>query len=98
MKNDKKMVERISWDEFRETGLLLFVNSFLHIFGLSIVVEIQDGAVVNAYPARCRFRGFDTGTVEKAHGQLAEYIWLNAVEFTQDAIRECPSDGTDGAE
>lgn len=28
--------------EFRESGLLLFVNTFLHIFGWVIVIEMDD--------------------------------------------------------
>lgn len=38
-----KFIEEKTWDEFRETGLLYFVNSFLQIFGWSIVAEYEKG-------------------------------------------------------
>jgi hypothetical protein len=28
------------WSEFRSTGLLLFINQILHVFGWAIVFEI----------------------------------------------------------
>ena len=40
-----------TWKEFRENGLL-FVNTFLHIFGWCIVIECDDDGDYRAYPAR----------------------------------------------
>ena len=33
MSKKKPMVVKKSWSQFRETGLVVFINSFLHIFG-----------------------------------------------------------------
>lgn len=72
----KKVIERKSWEEFRTTGLLHFVNHFLHIFGWSIVAEIEPDTnkVINVYPARVVFRGFDEKSTEKAYIALSEYM------------------------
>lgn len=49
-----------TWDAFRKTGLLRFVNSFLHIFGWCLVFEFDEetGLVTRVYPARCSYDGF----------------------------------------
>lgn len=53
------MVEKKGWKEFRDTGLLWFINSILHLFGWAIVIAInEDGEITDAYPARVKFRGF----------------------------------------
>jgi hypothetical protein len=65
------MITEKSWSEFRKTGLLLFVNSFLHIFGWVLVYETENDRM---YPARTKFRGFDNKDVEEAHIKLADYM------------------------
>lgn len=82
----RKMIARMSWDDFRKTGLLLFVNSFLQIFGLSIVLVIRDddGTAVDAFPARNRFRGFDEKDTTEAYQKLNKYIKRNAKRFCKD--------------
>ena len=64
------MISEKSWDEFRASGLLWWTNRFLHLFGWSLVVEIDDNTVplgghpsiaenvTRVYPAHCKFRGF----------------------------------------
>ena len=37
------MVDEKSWKEFRESGLLWFVNTILHTFGWALVAELEDG-------------------------------------------------------
>ncbi|MBM9546104.1 hypothetical protein JWG40_03700 [Leptospira sp. 201903074] len=80
-----------TWDEFIETGLFLFVNSFLHIFGWAIVVEydgdINNRSVKKAYPARTKFRGFSEGKVEDAYLRTAEYLKQNSAKLL-DEIKE----------
>lgn len=63
------------WKEFRETGLFLFVNSFLHIFGWAIVlVEEDDGSVSSVYPARVNFRGFSEESNDKAYDRVTAFM------------------------
>lgn len=52
------MVNKKTWQEFKDTGMLWFANTILHAFGWSIVCEMENGEVINAYPARVAFRGF----------------------------------------
>lgn len=72
-----KMIQEISWEEFQSTGLLLMVNSFLHIFNLAIVFEREvdyPHRVVRVYPAKCAFRGFSENLVSEAYEKLAKYM------------------------
>lgn len=81
------MIERKSWEEFRNTGLLLFVNSFLHIFGWSIILEIDDefdGGAVTVYPARVGYRGFNPESVDLAYKRVAAYMEENGSELRKE--------------
>lgn len=80
-----KMVERRTWDELREAGLLLFVNQFLHIFGWAIVVVINKGVVTDSYPARVKFRGFSKDRASEAYIKLSEYMDNNAEELLKES-------------
>lgn len=79
------MVNKKTWEEFRSTGLLLFVNQFLHIFGWAIVFEIEDDNVVGVYPARVKFRGFDSGLVSNAYCDISEYMHKNHEKLLNEA-------------
>lgn len=83
---EKKMVEEKSWDTFRDAGLLFFINQVLHIFGWAIVVEIDDNtkAVVRAYPARVRFRGFDNDSVTESYKRLTRYLFANVNSLLEE--------------
>lgn len=78
------MVTKKSWDEFRNTGLLLFINSILHVFGWAIVVDVENDKVIDAYPARVKFRGFDEKSVEDSHIKIADYLKNNINELNQE--------------
>lgn len=58
-KNEQSIptLEKKTWEDFRNSGLLRFVNMFLHIFGWAIVLNF-DKKGVTAYPARCDYDGF----------------------------------------
>ena len=45
--NKKEPVTKKTWTEFREIGLLWFINTILHMFGWAIVVEVDNGEVIN---------------------------------------------------
>lgn len=63
-----------TWNEFRDTGLLLFINTLLHIFGWSIILEVNKDTVINAYPARVKFRGFTEDSMLLAYKKITEYM------------------------
>ena len=60
------------FDEFRETGLLMFVNIFLQIFRWSIVIEYNpiDNSY-KMYPKKVNFAGF----TEESQDRNFEKIW-----------------------
>jgi hypothetical protein len=72
------MVERRTWEEFREAGLLWWVNRALHLFGWAICCEVTDsietGTVLEAYPARVKFRGFDHNDEAEQFKLLTRHI------------------------
>lgn len=69
------MIERRSWDEFRNAKLLWWVNRLLHWFGWSIVVEADEsGKVVEVYPARVDFTGFSEEDEREGFLGLLDYL------------------------
>lgn len=80
----KNNIEPRTWEDFRKTGLFLFINSILHAFGWVIVVQIDDGRVTMAYPARTKYRGFDHATTTEAHEKIANYLAENAPNFPNE--------------
>lgn len=70
-KNLKNELTPISWDAFRSTGLLAFVNGFLHIFGVAIAFDKSTGM---AFPARTKWRGFSNEAWTKAYRKLSNYM------------------------
>lgn len=54
----EQMVTRKTWKEFRECGLLWWINMLLHTFGWSVVINVEDnGDITEVYPACVKFRG-----------------------------------------
>lgn len=80
------MLERKSWEEFRETGLLLYINQILHVFGWAITVELDEkGNTTNVYPARVKYRGFDTKNVSKSYLKISNYLKKNIDDLVDEA-------------
>jgi hypothetical protein len=95
METKRQMVFQKSWEEFRATGLLWWINHTLHLFGWSIVVEAelnQDGKPTNeitkVYPARVKFRGFTEKDTEQGFITLTDYMKRNAPELFAETIEE----------
>jgi len=82
---EETMITKRTWKDFRSTGLLLFVNMFLHIFGWAIVADIKNENVIRVYPARVKFRGFSVESEEKAFIKLSEFINKNSSELLKEA-------------
>jgi len=75
----KPMVHRNSWQGFRETGLLWWVNRTLHLFGWAIVlVQEEDGLISDAYPARVSWRGYSEKDEEDGFRKVSGYLRANA--------------------
>jgi hypothetical protein len=78
------MIRRKTWEEFRNTGLLLLLNQFLHIFGWAIVLNMENGKVIESYPARVKFRGFSKSDSDEAYIKITNYMSENADELKKD--------------
>lgn len=84
-----EMIERKTWNEFRDTGLFVFINTILHAFGWAIVVNVNDkGEVVDAFPARVKFRGFDGEDQTEMHKKIGTYLKANADQLSKEANDE----------
>lgn len=81
-----RMVDRKTWDEFRDAGLLWWVNRALHLLGWAIVLVIEeDGTCSGVYPARVRFRGFDTKSEEEGFRKVSRFLEENAPALRAEA-------------
>lgn len=91
------MVTKKSWDEFRSTGLLLIINQILHIFGWAIVCEYDDETheLIEVYPARCKFRGFASTSVDNAYLKVSKYMAENASELLTEVEEGIEGQRTD---
>ena len=79
------MIDKKSWAEFRESGLLWVVNRTLHLFGWSIVIEMDGEDFVSVYPARVKFRGFSEKTEADGFIKVSEYLEKNIAEIKQES-------------
>ena len=79
------MVERKTWEEFRNSKLLWFVNTILHTFGWAITVDIDNDKIVDVYPARVKFRGFSEKINTEGYIGLSEYMKENCEELLKEA-------------
>lgn len=85
-KDELKMVEEKSWEEFQSTGLLLIVNQLLHIFGWAIVMETKDdGRPPRVYPARVKFRGFSDRSTRNAYRKLTKWTSENIKDLVKES-------------
>lgn len=81
----KEWTTPITWDEFRETGLLFHVNEILHPFGMAIAVQMdKDGHVTGTVPLKVKYRGFSEKDQDKQHIKIANYLAANAPNFPED--------------
>ena len=42
------MVDKKTWREFRDSGFLWWINMILHTFGWAIVLQTDNGKIINA--------------------------------------------------
>ena len=81
----KKMVNEKTWKEFQDTGLLWWINMILHTFGWAICLEVEDGNVIGAFPARVKFRGFDNISNTEGYIKVSQYVEKNGEELLEEA-------------
>lgn len=79
------MINEKSWEEFRNSGMLWFINVILHTFGWAIVYDTSDDKIVRVFPARVRFRGFSERTNTEGYIKLSKYMADNAKDLLEEA-------------
>tara|TARA_R110000851_G_scaffold208210_1_gene360573 strand:+ start:152 stop:391 length:240 start_codon:yes stop_codon:yes gene_type:complete len=72
------MIKKRTWAEFREIGLLWWINRLLHTFGWAICFDPDSG---ECYPARCKFRGFDEKSEDEGFAKMQD-------NFTQEHLHD----------
>lgn len=84
---NKNTFTRKSWAEFQQTGLFLFINQILHLFGWAIVYDYmaEEDKIVDVYPARVTFRGFGEENVSRAYRKISKYLKDNIDELEKEA-------------
>ena len=78
-----------TWEEFRSTGLLWWINHILHTFGWAIVVELDDNKqFLECYPARVNYRGFTSKSNAIGFEKVSKYMKENADILYQESLEE----------
>lgn len=80
------MIERKEWEEFRDSKLLWFINTILHTFGWAIVIDVDNGKIVDVYPARVKFRGFSEEINTDGYIGLSKYMKDNCEELLKESM------------
>lgn len=78
------MIERKTWEEFRNNKLLWIINTILHIFGWAIICQMSKdnpGEISEVYPARVTYRGFSEQSNTEGYLKLTEYLANNSKEL-----------------
>jgi len=79
------MIKEKTWQEFKECGMLWWINMILHTFGWAIVIQVKDGIAVSAFPARVKFRGFAEEQTVKGYIDVSTYMMENAEELEKES-------------
>ncbi len=86
---NKQNIIKKPWAEFRNSGLLWFINGILHTFGWAIVFEVDNETkvVTNVYPARVRFRGFSEADNAEGYQRVTNLL-KETVNQLDDEVKE----------
>lgn len=80
------MINKKTWKQFQDSGLLWWINMILHTFGWAIVLNVnEEGEITDAFPARAKYRGF--GEKENVDGyiKVSKYIKGNVDDLVEEA-------------
>ena len=79
------MVTKISWKQFKDSGMLWWINMILHTFGLAIVFEMDGNNIKDVYPARVKFRGFGEKINTEGYIRVSKYLLNNSEDLLKEA-------------
>lgn len=87
VKEEVGMVDGRTWKEFREIGLLWWINMLLHTFGWAICVELDDeGNITEVYPARVKFRGFSEKNNTDGYIKITKHLNETSEELVKETL------------
>lgn len=78
---ENQMVKEISGKEFRDSGMLWFVNTILHAFGMAITWNPDTDEIK---PSLVKFRGFAEKNNDDGYKKVTKYMIDNASELMKD--------------
>ena len=78
---ENEMVKEISGKEFRDSGMLWFINTVLHAFGMAITWNPETDEIK---PALVKFRGFAEKNNDDGYRKVTQYMIDNAAELIKD--------------
>lgn len=79
------MVTEKSWKEFKDCGLLWWINMILHTFGWSIIYETEGDIILSVYPARVKFRGFSEDKNTEGYIKVSNFLNENSSELLKES-------------
>ena len=79
------MVNKISWKDFKDSGMLCWINMILHTFGLAIVFDMENGEIKDVYSARVKYRGFGEKNNTEGYMNVSKYLVDNSEELLKEA-------------
>ena len=87
----KSMIAERDLLEFKDSGLLGFVNQILHLFGWVIVVTgdyDKNGNITynRMYPARTKYRGFNSQKTTEIYQKVSKYMMLHGKDLYEESI------------
>lgn len=79
-----EVIEEKTWEEFKTSKMLWFVNRLLHVFGWAIVIQTLDNSSTIGFPARVKFRGFDEAVDEEGYLGITKYMKENSDDLLKE--------------
>lgn len=73
-----EMVKEITGKEFRESGMLWYINQQLHLFGMAITWNPDTDEIK---PALVKFRGFDIKNNDEGYKKVSNYLKDNIADI-----------------
>lgn len=79
------MVNKKTWEEFRKSGMLWWINMILHTFGWAIVIQLaESGEIEEVYPARVKFRGFESSINDNGYISVTKFLKENIEDLEKE--------------
>lgn len=82
-------MEKSNWNEFQNSGLLLFVNQLLHLFGWAIIFEQDQETkeITKVYPAKVKWKGFSNEDVYESYAKITKHVSEN-IDYLKSSFSE----------